>query len=169
VRLSCIPLQLIRPYKFVPLQILPSSYRNPSGLRIIECSEVSLVFWLTRLEVSLSLQANGRQELESQSLADYWAVTPVLKSAPCRDLKQNSSLYKTRFKRIFLWIKFNTIHSGRHISKLIYRIIFNTVQCDSICRYILPLHVSVSWPSSKGFKTQQKETSRHSQHCGRNA
>jgi hypothetical protein len=33
----------------------------------------------------------------------------------------------------------------RHTSKLNYRIIIvNTVQCDSICRYLLPLHVSVS-------------------------
>jgi hypothetical protein len=29
----------------------------------------------------------------------------------------------------------------RHTSKLNYRVIFNTVQCDSICRYLLPLHV----------------------------
>jgi hypothetical protein len=32
----------------------------------------------------------------------------------------------------------------RHTRKLNYRIIVNTVQCDSICRYLLPLHVSVS-------------------------
>jgi hypothetical protein len=29
-------------------------------------------------------------------------------------------------------------------SLLNYRIIVNTVQCDSICRYLLPLHVSIS-------------------------
>jgi hypothetical protein len=33
-----------------------------------------------------------------------------------------------------------------------YRIIIvNTVQCDSIRIYLLPLHVSVSWPSSEGL------------------
>jgi hypothetical protein len=26
-----------------------------------------------------------------------------------------------------------------------YRIIVNTIQCDSICRYLLPLHVSVRY------------------------
>jgi hypothetical protein len=31
-----------------------------------------------------------------------------------------------------------------HTSKLNYGIIVNTVQCDSICRYLLPLLVSVS-------------------------
>jgi hypothetical protein len=41
----------------------------------------------------------------------------------------------------------------RHTSKLNYRIIVNTVQCDSICRYLLPLHVSVSWPSSEGIRS----------------
>jgi hypothetical protein len=32
----------------------------------------------------------------------------------------------------------------RGYTRLNYRIIVNTVQCDSICRYLLPLHVSVS-------------------------
>jgi hypothetical protein len=31
-----------------------------------------------------------------------------------------------------------------HISKLNNRIIVNSVQCDSVCKYLLPLHVSVS-------------------------
>jgi hypothetical protein len=32
----------------------------------------------------------------------------------------------------------------RHTTKRNYRIIVNTVHCDSICRYLLPLHVCVS-------------------------
>jgi hypothetical protein len=39
-----------------------------------------------------------------------------------------------------------------------YRIIVNTVQCDSICKYLLPLHVSVSWPSSEGLISTCSET-----------
>jgi hypothetical protein len=27
----------------------------------------------------------------------------------------------------------------------------NAIQCDSICIYLLPLHVSISWPSSEGL------------------
>jgi hypothetical protein len=34
-----------------------------------------------------------------------------------------------------------------------YRIIVETFQCDSICRYVLPLHVSVSWPSSEVIRS----------------
>jgi hypothetical protein len=45
----------------------------------------------------------------------------------------------------------------RHTSKLNYRIIDNTVQCDSICRYLLPLHVSVSWPSSEDVRSTRSE------------
>jgi hypothetical protein len=41
----------------------------------------------------------------------------------------------------------------RHTSKLNYRIIINTVQCDLICRYLLPLYVSVSWSSSEGIRS----------------
>jgi hypothetical protein len=33
--------------------------------------------------------------------------------------------------------KLNSIHLVRHTSKLNYRIIINTIQFDSICRYLL--------------------------------
>jgi hypothetical protein len=36
--------------------------------------------------------------------------------------------------------------------QLNYRIIVNTVQCGSIYRYLLPLRVLVSWPSSEGIR-----------------
>jgi hypothetical protein len=45
-----------------------------------------------------------------------------------------------------------------NIWKLNYRIIVNTVQCDLICRYLLPLHVSVSWPSSEGIRSTSSGT-----------
>jgi hypothetical protein len=45
-----------------------------------------------------------------------------------------------------------------HTSQLNYRIIVNTVQCDSIGRYLLPLHVLVSWPSSEGIRSTCSET-----------
>jgi hypothetical protein len=32
----------------------------------------------------------------------------------------------------------------RYPGRVKYRIIVNSVQCDSICRYLLPLHISVS-------------------------
>jgi hypothetical protein len=43
----------------------------------------------------------------------------------------------------------------RHTSKLNYtsRIIVITIHCDSIYRHLLPLHVSVSWPSSEGVRS----------------
>jgi hypothetical protein len=46
----------------------------------------------------------------------------------------------------------------RHTTKLNFRIIVKTVQCDSICWYLLPLHVSVSWPSSEGMRSTCSET-----------
>jgi hypothetical protein len=60
---------------------------------------------------------------------------------------------------IFLSItNLNFIHSVCNISKLNYKIVVNTVQCDSICRYLLRLHVSVSWPPSEGVRSACSET-----------
>jgi hypothetical protein len=38
-----------------------------------------------------------------------------------------------------------------HTSKLNYRIIDNTVQCGSICKLLLSIHVTVSCSSSEGI------------------
>jgi hypothetical protein len=47
----------------------------------------------------------------------------------------------------------NLLSHAFNTRSLIYRIIFNTVQCDSICRYLLPLHDSVSWSSAEGIRS----------------
>jgi hypothetical protein len=42
---------------------------------------------------------------------------------------------------------------ARHTSKLKYRVIVNTIKYDSDCRYVLSLHISVSWPSTEGIRS----------------
>jgi hypothetical protein len=60
-----------------------------------------------------------------------------------------SLLHKTR---CIMWVGLTLFILVRHTSKLNYRIIIvNTIWCDSIRIYLLPLHVSVSWPSSEGL------------------
>jgi hypothetical protein len=57
-----------------------------------------------------------------------------------------------------------------HTSKLNYRIIIvNTVQCDTVCRYVLPLHVIVvpehvdRMPSEDGQLTETCKDNKHLQ------
>jgi hypothetical protein len=58
-------------------------------------------------------------------------------------------------ERIFGLTLFILVHRA---SKQNYGTIINTVQCDSICRYLLPLDVLVSWPSSEGIRLTCSET-----------
>jgi hypothetical protein len=68
------------------------------------------------------------------------------------------SISKKTFQRKLI-VKKNLINLTlfimvNHTSKLNYRIIIvNTVQCDLIFRYLLLIHVLVSWPSSEGIRT----------------
>jgi hypothetical protein len=56
---------------------------------------------------------------------------------------------------------FSTVYFKRSSCKeqaLYYRIIVNSIQCGSFYRYLLPLCVSVSWPSSEGIRSTCSET-----------
>jgi hypothetical protein len=61
-----------------------------------------------------------------------------------RDLQKVSALFS--LKLYFIDDYKNKIHHYRII-------IVNTIQCDSICIYLLPLYVLVSWPSSEGMRS----------------
>jgi hypothetical protein len=61
----------------------------------------------------------------------------VLTAAACLPIDRQSIIKKI-YKNLTLFILV------RHTSKLNYGIVVNTIHCDSICRYLLPLHVFVS-------------------------
>jgi hypothetical protein len=67
-------------------------------------------------------------------------------------LARMSTYYEVNLVKLILFILV------LHTSKLNYRIIVNTIQFDWVCRYLLSLHVLVSWPSSEGMRSACSET-----------
>jgi hypothetical protein len=61
-------------------------------------------------------------------------------------LKEKHALHSGTLYRHFMrkWLFLMLAGKYAEISERNYRIIINTVQCDSISKYLLPLHVSVS-------------------------
>jgi hypothetical protein len=87
-------------------------------------------------DVANEPEADGQQYCrDNQSHPEL--ATERLKDVTPRRLVDSGRFYERKFSEM-------NISRFQQLEALNYRIIVNTVQCDSISKYLLPLHVSVS-------------------------
>jgi hypothetical protein len=128
------------------------------GSLILLSRTISPLYWETLSEMAcndvLSIRVYDKMNWAEWLLPALASMTMINEHVNSEIFCWCSNTYLNVWVRIGVLINLNGIEFVMN-----YRIIIvNTVQCGSICRYLLPLHISVSWSSSECIKSTCSET-----------